>query len=113
MHTSPRLPGPQASAGPAGRPGRLAAQRGDHLADERQMLLDPRVAAEPVTRVTYEIKEGKDGVCSLTLIHELDGAPRLAALVGGQLEDQGAGGGWAWILSDLKTLLETGTAFAG
>jgi hypothetical protein len=24
------------------------------------------------------------------------------------LEKQGAGGGWAWILSDLKTLLETG-----
>ena len=78
-----------------------------------RMLLDPDVAAEPATRVTHEIKEGKDGVCSLTLIHELDGAPRLAVLVGGQLEDQGAGGGWAWILSDLKTLLETGQAFAG
>ena len=25
-------------------------------------------------------------------------------------EDQGAGGGWAWVLSDLKTLLETGEA---
>jgi hypothetical protein len=28
-------------------------------------------------------------------------------------EDLGApgGGGWAWVLSDLKTLLETGAAF--
>jgi hypothetical protein len=23
----------------------------------------------------------------------------------------GAGGGWAWVLSDLKSLLETGAAF--
>jgi len=29
-------------------------------------------------------------------------------LVGGQLADTGAGGGWAWVLSDLKSLLETG-----
>lgn len=28
-----------------------------------------------------------------------------------QMESQGGGGGWPWILSDLKTLLETGQAF--
>ena len=28
----------------------------------------------------------------------------------GEFEDQGAGGGWAWVLSSLKTLLETGDA---
>jgi uncharacterized protein YndB with AHSA1/START domain len=77
-----------------------------------RMLMDPTMAAEPVTRITHEIKEGQDGVCSLTLIHELEGAPALAALVGGELEDQGAGGGHAWVLSDLKSLLETGKSFA-
>jgi uncharacterized protein YndB with AHSA1/START domain len=77
-----------------------------------RMLMDPEMAAEPVTRVTHEIKEGQGGVCSLTLVHELDGAPKLAALVGGKAEDQGAGGGHAWVLSDLKTLLETGESFA-
>jgi uncharacterized protein YndB with AHSA1/START domain len=77
-----------------------------------RMLMDPRVAAEPVTRVTHEIKEGEGGVCSLTLIHELEGAPTLAALVRGDWDDQGAGGGHAWVLSDLKTLLETGKSFA-
>ncbi|MCW2915041.1 MAG: hypothetical protein JWN52_3109 [Actinomycetia bacterium] len=77
-----------------------------------RMLMDPGIAAEPVTRVTHEIKQGQDGVCSLTLIHELEGAPKLAAIVGGALEDQGAGGGHAWVLSDLKTLLETGKPFA-
>jgi uncharacterized protein YndB with AHSA1/START domain len=90
----------------------LEADRPRKLVTTFRMLMDPNVASEPVTRVTHEIKEGQNGVCSLTLTHELEGAPRLAALVGGALEDQGAGGGHAWILSDLKTLLETGKSFA-
>jgi uncharacterized protein YndB with AHSA1/START domain len=77
-----------------------------------RMLMDPTMAAEPVTRITHEIKEGQNGVCSLTLTHELDGAPILATLLRGDLEDQGAGGGHAWVLSDLKSLLETGKSFA-
>ena len=77
-----------------------------------RMLMDPDTASEGFTLVTHEIKDLGNGVCSLTLTHELDGAPKLAALVSGSLEDVGAGGGHAWILSDLKTLLETGTSFA-
>ena len=77
-----------------------------------RMLMDPTTAAEPFTRVTYEIKQ-LDGYCSLTLTHELDGAPALAALTAGSMEEYGAGGGHAWVLSDLKTLLETGSTMAG
>jgi uncharacterized protein YndB with AHSA1/START domain len=77
-----------------------------------RMLMDPVMAAEPVTRVTYEIKGLDCGVTSLTLTHELEGAPQLAQIVGGVFEEFGAGGGHAWILSDLKTLLETGHSFA-
>jgi uncharacterized protein YndB with AHSA1/START domain len=72
-----------------------------------RMLMDPDLQAEGFTRLTYEIEPGEYGT-KLTVIHELEGAPRLAALVGGQLEPEGAGGGWAWVLSDLKSLLETG-----
>ena len=74
---------------------------------------DPDIALEPFTRITHEIKQGANGVCSLTLTHELEGAPKLALILGGTFEDQGAGGGHAWVLSDLKTLLETGQSFAG
>jgi uncharacterized protein YndB with AHSA1/START domain len=77
-----------------------------------RMLMDAATAAEPATRITHEIKEGPNGVCSLTLTHELDGAPLLANLVSGAWADQGAGGGHAWVLSDLKSLLETGKSFA-
>jgi uncharacterized protein YndB with AHSA1/START domain len=73
-----------------------------------RMVMDPTMAAEGFTRLTYEIQEGKTGVTRLTVIHDLKGAPKLAAMVGGELEPMGAGGGWSWILSDLKTLLETG-----
>jgi hypothetical protein len=40
------------------------------------------------------------------VIHELAGAPLTAKMVAGEVEN--AGGGWSWVLSDLKTLLETG-----
>jgi uncharacterized protein YndB with AHSA1/START domain len=72
-----------------------------------RMLMDPDLQAEGFTRLTYEIEPGEYGT-KLTVIHELEGAPKLAALVDGQLESTGAGGGWAWVLSDLKSLLETG-----
>jgi uncharacterized protein YndB with AHSA1/START domain len=61
---------------------------------------------EPATRLTYEIAEGPAGVCSLTLTHDLADAPQTADQVAGRVEN--AGGGWPQVLSDLKTLLETG-----
>ena len=69
--------------------------------------------AEGFTRITYEIKPTAGGYCSLTLVHELEGAPKLAMIVGGHWEDMGAGGGHAWVLSDLKSLLETGSTLTG
>jgi uncharacterized protein YndB with AHSA1/START domain len=77
-----------------------------------RMVMDSDVAAEGFTRLTYEIEESKGGVTKLTVIHDLEGAPKLATLVSGGMEDSGAGGGWSWVLSGLKTLLETGESFA-
>jgi len=65
----------------------------------------PDAAAEGFTRVTWEIDGPKGGVTKLTVTHDLTGAPKLALYIAG---DEGGGGGWAWILSDLKSLLETG-----
>jgi hypothetical protein len=78
------------------------------------MLMDEQTAKEPFTTLTYEITELADqpGVCRLTVIHDLTGAPVTAAMPGGSQEEYGAGGGWAWVLSDLKTLVETGSPFA-
>jgi uncharacterized protein YndB with AHSA1/START domain len=77
-----------------------------------RMLMDADMVAEGFTRLTFEIEPIEGGVTRLTVIHELEGAPRLQAVLSGAMESQGAGGGWAWVLSDLKSLLETGKRLA-
>lgn len=78
-----------------------------------RMLMDltGALAAEGFTRLTYEI-EPAAGATKLTVVHELADAPLLAALCSGENEASGAGGGWPCVLSDLKSLLETGSALA-
>jgi uncharacterized protein YndB with AHSA1/START domain len=64
-------------------------------------LYDPELAKEQTSRVTWEIEPGEDGVCRLIVTHDhLQGAPRTAASVSGP--------GWMFVISGLKTLLETG-----
>jgi len=69
---------------------------------------DPATAAEPPTRLTWELRDVGNGTTELTLTHELENAPVTNAITSGVVQE--AGGGFAWILSDLKTLLETGRA---
>jgi uncharacterized protein YndB with AHSA1/START domain len=76
-----------------------------------RMVMDDDMAAEGFTRLTYEIEQVDGGVTKLTVIHDLTGAPKLQLLLAGGMESQGAGGGWSWVLSDLKSLLETGKSF--
>jgi len=76
-----------------------------------RLLMDPTLAAEGFTRLTYDIEAREGGVSVLTVTHDLTNAPSTAALTAGQMESQGAGGGWSWVLSELKTLLETGKPF--
>jgi len=75
------------------------------------MVMDATTTAEKFTRLTYEIAQTQAGVSKLTLTHDMTGAPATGSILAGRFEDQGAGGGWAWVLSDLKSLLETGKGF--
>ena len=55
--------------------------------------------------MTWEIDPGENGVAKLTVVHDqLEGAPKTATNVAG---------GWMFILSGMKTLLETGKPLAG
>ena len=66
---------------------------------------DPDLAAEAESRVTWEIEPQDDGVTKLTVVHDqLESAPKTAESVAG---------GWMYVLSGLKTLLETGKPLAG
>ena len=76
-------------------------------------MWDPTLTAEGHRRVIWEIAVAGPGVSALTVTHELEGAPKTAATVAGVADIESGGGGWSWILSDLKTLLETGAALQG
>ena len=73
---------------------------------------DAQCAAEAPTRLTHEITSNPQmpGVLILTLTHDVTGAPSVAKMTAG--EEENAGGGFPFILSDLKTLLETGKPLA-
>ena len=75
-----------------------------------RLAMEASLAAEGFTRLTYEIEPLEGGVTKLTVTHDLADTPVHAGLVAGEMEDTGAGGGWAWVLSGLKTVLETGAS---
>jgi uncharacterized protein YndB with AHSA1/START domain len=66
---------------------------------------DPEMAAEEPSRVTWELEPQGEGTTKLTVVHDgLEAAPKTAA---------GVAGGWSYVLSNLKTLLETGSPLEG
>jgi len=65
-------------------------------------LYDPETAAEPHSRVTWEIEPQDGGLTKLTVVHdELERAPKTA-------ESVASPGGWSFVVSGLKSVLETG-----
>ncbi|HEY3556561.1 MAG TPA: SRPBCC family protein [Kribbella sp.] len=78
------------------------------LSHEWRSLYDPELAAEPISRVTWTVEPAEaygEGVTSLTVVHDkLDDSPKTAASVSG---------GWMFIISGLKTVVETGSPLAG
>jgi uncharacterized protein YndB with AHSA1/START domain len=68
-------------------------------------IWDPETAGEPHSRVTWEIEPQEGGVTKLTVTHDqLEASPTTA---------EGVAGGWSYVLSGLKTLLETGEPLQG
>lgn len=74
-----------------------------------RMTMTPELAAEAYTRLTWDLEPVRGGVTRVTVTHDVTGAPAWAAVLAGEAEGKGAGGGWSEVLSGLKTLLETGT----
>jgi uncharacterized protein YndB with AHSA1/START domain/DNA-binding transcriptional ArsR family regulator len=66
---------------------------------------DEDVAADAPTRLSWEIDEAGPGMCKLTVVH--DGFASRSATY------ESVSGGMPYILSGLKTLLETGQPLAG
>lgn len=63
---------------------------------------------EPGT-LTWDIEPSAHGSVRLTLTHDLTGRPTTAEQVAGNPDPTNeGGGGWPWVLSGIKTVLETG-----
>ena len=66
-------------------------------------LYHPPSVDEPASRVTWLIEPQEGGHCCLTVIHDrLDGSPNTAKNVGTA---------WMFVLSGLKTVVETGESW--
>ena len=64
-------------------------------------MLRAEWAAEPRSKVSFDIEDAGEGVVKLTCVHD--------GFVPGSAVLQGVSGGWPAVLSSLKTLMETGT----
>jgi uncharacterized protein YndB with AHSA1/START domain len=85
----------------------IVADAPRRLVHTYRFLFSPEMKAEGFTRITWEIEPATAGFSRLTVTHELEGAPIMAGMVASKFSEMGTGG-WSWILSDLKSLLETG-----
>jgi uncharacterized protein YndB with AHSA1/START domain len=78
----------------------IEASPPSRLVTSWRAMYDDETAAEPYSRVTWELEPAGEGVTKLTVVHDqLEQSPKTAANVAG---------GWSFVLSGLKTLLETG-----
>ena len=77
-----------------------------------RFLFSDAMKAEGFTRVSWEIDKVASDFSRLTVTHELEGAPIMGGMVASKFSEQGAGG-WAWVLSDMKSVLETGKTDVG
>ena len=82
----------------------VEAEMPHRLVHTWRSVYDPEAAQEEHSCVTWEIEPAQGGVCKLTVVHDkLENSPKTAA---------GVAGGWMFILSSMKTLLETGEPLA-
>jgi uncharacterized protein YndB with AHSA1/START domain len=83
----------------------LEASPPSKLVTTWRALYDPETAKEPHSRVSWEIEPAGEGIVQLTVVHDgLEGAPKTA---------ENVAGGWSYVLSGLKTVLETGRPLSG
>ena len=87
----------------------LEADPPRRLVQTWRFLWDEEIAAEGPIRIIYEIDEDDFGYTRLTVTTELENAPKSVSAFAGEGRLQQGGGGMNWILSELKTLLETGS----
>jgi uncharacterized protein YndB with AHSA1/START domain len=91
----------------------IEAQAPRRLVHTVRFLFSAANEAEGFTRITWDIVPTTAGFCRLTVTHEMNNAPMMASATSSKADDGKGGGGWTFIISDLKSLLETGRPITG
>ncbi len=77
------------------------------LVQTYRFLFNEEHVKEGYSRITFEVVDTGQGFCRLTVTHDTTGMPMMTGATTSKFSTDG-GGGWNWILSDIKSLLETG-----
>ncbi|HTU64950.1 MAG TPA: SRPBCC domain-containing protein [Steroidobacteraceae bacterium] len=77
------------------------------LVQTYRFLFSDEHRKEGFSKLTFEIVDTGQGFCRLTVTHDVTNMPMMSHATTSTFGTDG-GGGWNWILSDLKSLLETG-----
>jgi len=85
----------------------LESKPPNKLVQTYRFLFNDDHRKEGFSKITFEIVDSGQGFCRLTVTHDVTGMPMMAAATMSKFNNDG-GGGWNWILSDMKSLLETG-----
>ncbi len=88
----------------------IACDPPSRLEQTWRAFFSPDTVAEGFTHLLWELTEELGGMTRLTVTHDVTDAPNIEGATTSDTKLHEGGGGWAWILSDLKTLLETGQA---
>ena len=78
----------------------IESDQPNRLAMTFHAVWDDDVRADPPSRVVWELEAAGPGVTRLSVVHD--------GLTAAPATEQQVSGGWPFILSGLKTLLETG-----
>jgi uncharacterized protein YndB with AHSA1/START domain len=81
------------------------------LVQTYRFLFNDEHRKEGYSRITFDLADTGQGFCRLTVTHDTTGMPLMNGATTSRFTTDG-GGGWNWILSDLKSLLETGKTMA-
>jgi len=85
----------------------LESKPPNKLVQTYRFLFNDDHRKEGFSKITFEIVDSGQGFCRLTVTHDVTGMPMMAAATMSKFNTDGCGG-WNWILSDMKSLLETG-----
>ena len=85
----------------------IEAKPPNKLVQTYRFLFSDQNREEGFSRVTWEIEATQSGFSRLTVTHEVEGKPMMAAMVSSKFSETGTGG-WSWIFERSQDVARDG-----